>query len=287
MSGWYPDPGGEPDRYRYWDGTSWSDETSPEPGPPPPPTPSGRRRAILLAAVAVAVVAIVLAAWSFGRTADRPYTDDPLPTPRLSGGDDSSPSGFPSLSPSVSPSPSPVGLCARGQPDTRSAHPQDSRVRGGNLSYPAAPELDPAAPEPRLSFAWDVTQQVKSVHARPGWLAQIALGQLRRADGFGASARRVAEQALRCTVTSTMYEPYTATRADRRSTATTVDGRRGWLIETDILVAVDGLPFAGDHVFLVVVPDGEDWSFFFSATPNGDQAFAAVATRAREALTVS
>ncbi len=35
-AGWYPDPGGGQDLYRYWDGRSWSAATSPHPGAPPP-----------------------------------------------------------------------------------------------------------------------------------------------------------------------------------------------------------------------------------------------------------
>lgn len=174
-----------------------------------------------------------------------------------------------------------------GQPDTRAAHPLDGRVHGGNLAFPAAPELAPAGPEARFSFAWDVTQQVKVVHTRPGWLAQLAVGQLRAADGFGTDAERVAERAIGCTITSNMYEPYVPVRADRRSGAFTLDGRRGWLIETDIRVAVDGLPFEGDHVFMIVVADGNDWGFFFSAVPIGDTALSTVATRARNALSLS
>ncbi len=278
MSGWYPDPGGAPDRYRYWDGSAWSDQTSPEPGPPPPPGPARSRRALLLGVIAAVAIALVFAGWFLDRSnGGRPYTDDPLPTSSVSGGDDSSPSRPPES----------VGPCASGQPNTRAPHAQDGRVHGGNLSFPAAPELDPAAPEARFSFAWDVTQQVEVVHTRPGWLAQLAVGQLRAADGFGTTAQRVAEQAIRCTITSNMYEPYVPVRADRRSSAISVDGRRGWLLETDIRVAVDGLPFPGDHVFMIVVPDGDDWGFFFSAVPIGDRALSAVATRSRDGLTVS
>jgi hypothetical protein len=35
-AGWYPDPGGGQDLYRYWDGKSWSAATSPNPGAAPP-----------------------------------------------------------------------------------------------------------------------------------------------------------------------------------------------------------------------------------------------------------
>jgi hypothetical protein len=47
--GWYPDPAGTPNTFRYWDGQSWSETTTTDPGapppgaapPPPPPPPPG------------------------------------------------------------------------------------------------------------------------------------------------------------------------------------------------------------------------------------------------------
>ena len=36
QAGWYPDPGGAQDLYRYWDGRTWSAATSPHPSAPPP-----------------------------------------------------------------------------------------------------------------------------------------------------------------------------------------------------------------------------------------------------------
>ncbi|MBA8796198.1 hypothetical protein FHX74_003851 [Friedmanniella endophytica] len=35
-AGWYPDPGGQPGLYRYWDGKAWSAGTSTNPASPPP-----------------------------------------------------------------------------------------------------------------------------------------------------------------------------------------------------------------------------------------------------------
>ncbi|MCW2810894.1 MAG: hypothetical protein JWP61_1352 [Friedmanniella sp.] len=35
-AGWYPDPGGGENLYRYWDGKAWSAATSPNPSAPPP-----------------------------------------------------------------------------------------------------------------------------------------------------------------------------------------------------------------------------------------------------------
>ena len=36
QQGWYPDPGGAPGMYRYWDGAAWSEVISPTPLPGPP-----------------------------------------------------------------------------------------------------------------------------------------------------------------------------------------------------------------------------------------------------------
>ncbi|MBV6508915.1 MAG: hypothetical protein JJLCMIEE_01982 [Acidimicrobiales bacterium] len=35
-AGWYPDPAGEPDEQRWWDGQAWTAETAPREGPQPP-----------------------------------------------------------------------------------------------------------------------------------------------------------------------------------------------------------------------------------------------------------
>ena len=290
MSGWYPDPGGEPDRYRYWDGTAWSNETTPDPSQPPPAPDSGpgRRPPVAIFVIAtVVVMAVLVTVWLAREAAPgRPYTDDVLPSTSLSGGDDSSPTAPNSSAASPSASPG-AAACVQGEPDRRDYAPADGRVHGGNLSFPVASELDPPYNEPRFSFAWDVSQQIKGVHDRPGWIAQLALGSLRAADGFDDGVRRVAEQAMRCTVTSNMYEPYIPTRQDRRSEPITLDGAAGWLIETDITVQVSGLPFGGDRVHLIVIPDGEDYSFYFSATPIGDRVLAAVASRTQQELSVT
>lgn len=50
QAGWYPDPAGTPQTYRYWDGTRWSQQTTTDPyapppaptGAPPPPAPASR-----------------------------------------------------------------------------------------------------------------------------------------------------------------------------------------------------------------------------------------------------
>ena len=84
-----------------------------------------------------------------------------------------------------------------------------------------------------------------------------------------------------------MYDPHQPARADRRSEATTVSGREAWLIESDVSVTTPGLAFPGDRVVVVVVPDGDNWGFFFGASPIGDVGLNQVLDRAVAGLQAS
>ena len=166
--------------------------------------------------------------------------------------------------------------CQRGNPNDRSPHPDDGRVYGGNLSFAEQGTFDPATSEPRLSFAWDVTQQIKIVSRTPGWIAQLAVGQL-RADDFGRD--RPYDGGARSPSASSpeiCTAPTAPPDTDVRSEAIKIDDRNGWLIESDIRVTEPGLKFAGDHVILVVVRDGENWGLFFGAVPIGDERLTAL-----------
>jgi hypothetical protein len=286
LTGWHPDPGGARGRFRYWDGTQWSAMTTSDPRQPPPggrsPDPPRRSRGVL-AAVVIGLVVLVLLGLVIRNflVGVWPITVDSTPPPTVVGDGSTAtptPTPAPTLSPS-SPSPSPSASpqptaalvpCPLGLPGMRAPHPTDGRVYGGNLSFPAEPTFRPANEEPRMSFAFDVIQQPLPVNASPPWIAQLAVGQLRAESGFVNDSQNTAESLMQCLMTGPMYDPYKPTRADRRSEITTVSGKQGWLIDSDVTVAEPGLPFAGDRVVVVVVPDGTNWGFFFGATPIGD-----------------
>lgn len=280
--GWYPDPGGQPDRYRYWNGTSWSAETTGDPHRTAPETmtlaPAASRPHAGRWLILMTVLAVVVAAGSLAfRARDQPPEQPVLfPTPITSTTpDDGSPE--PTSSPSTNrTSPRPTSAapraigCPEGAPDARSPHPSDGRVHGGNLSFPRVDSFVPEAPENRLTFAYDVVQQVRTVSLNPPWIAQLGLGRL-LADGYPRTAQHTAELVTECIVASDLYRPYEPQRRDLDSRPITVSGTDGWLITTDVEVGVAGLPFAGDHVAVVVVPDGADWGVFFGAVPIGDR----------------
>jgi hypothetical protein len=234
---------------------------------PPGSRPHAARWLILITVLAVLVAAGSLAF----RVRDRPPEQPVLfPTPATSATRDDNPP-VPSSGPGpslTSAAPRAIG-CPEGAPDARSPHPSDGRVHGGNLSFPRVDSFAPEAPENRLTFAYDVVQQVRTVSLDPPWIAQLGLGRL-LADGYPRTAQHTAELVTECIVASDLYRPYDPQRRDLESRPITVSGTGGWLITTDIGVDVAGLPFAGDHVAVVVVPDGGDWGVFFGAVPIGD-----------------
>src|SRR4029453_7153843 len=213
-AGWYPDPAGVPGRYRYWDGAKWSSFTTDDPrrpgaakspasssspsepgkAGPPPSRPSRRRRiGLMIAVLAVALGVVVASAIFVGNF--RSVVNNPLPASPASGTGNSSAARTPSstATPSATPSASPQKPCPKGNPYQRARHPSDSRVYGGNLSFEAQPAFEAAVVESRFSFAYDVLQQSIAVSQNPNWIAQLAVGQLRRKDGFVRDARHTVE----------------------------------------------------------------------------------------------
>lgn len=306
LPGWYPDPAGTRGRYRYWDGSQWSTVTTYDPhqplptdvgsAEPPsdapaegPATPvSGRRRLALIIGVLVVVVTTVIAVAVYVGNQRQPATAVPTPTGSLNASS-APPTAGPSQSLSPSPTPaSPVPLrCPKGNPDLRARHPSDRRVYGGNLSFEQQPTFEPAALESRFSFAYDVLQQTLEVSRDPGWIAQLAVGQLRAKDGFVDDPRNTVENLVRCVIAGKMYSPYLPTRSDIRSESLSINGHRGWLIDSEITVDRPDLPVAGDHTIFIVVRDGKDWGFFFGAVPIGNAQLDAVLARTIRGLQAS
>jgi hypothetical protein len=264
----------------------------PESLPSGPPSKLSRRHRLVLT---IAVVAMVLAASvevAAYVASLRQIVATPTPAPTSSGLKNASPS--PTEESTKSPSttqtpatPEPLVRCPKGDPDLRTSHPIDGRVYGGNLSFQEQPTFDHAALEPRLSFAYDVLQQTVLVNARPAWIAQLAVGQLRAKDGFVHDPQNTVESLARCVITGNMYGPYVPTRTDIRSESLSIDGHSGWLIESEITVDRPDLALTGDHTIFIVVRDGKDWGFFFGAVPIGNAQLDAVLARTIRGLRAS
>jgi hypothetical protein len=108
------------------------------------------------------------------------------------------------------------------------------------------------------------------------WIAQLAGARQLRKDGFVNDPRNTVESLAQCVITGNMYRPYLPTRTDIRSESQSINGRSGWLIDSEITVDRPDLQVKGDHVIFLVVRDGKDWGFFFGAVPIGNARLDAV-----------
>lgn len=290
--GWYPDPGGVPNLYRYWDGRAWTTQLSPQPGPPTaPPTGSygptgpqgpvgtttpgfgqlpptkrrGRGWLIGLIALGVAIIVVVV-----------------LAVRGLSGvigGGSRLPGGNPSAD--VCPKPE--------ASSTSTPQPNDGRVHSGPLSYPrlGAPWGAPL-PNSEVPFGRDVQQQFLQTERTPTmrWGAAVMVGELVAGDGFFAP-KDGAEIVLRC-VTGTFYGNAAVTRNDTKSQAITIDGHDAWIMESDLSFSIPGLK-AKNELLTVVIVDLKNGSagLFAASVPGNFPQYNAAAEASMKGLRVS
>lgn len=279
-AGWYPDPGGAPGMYRYWDGTAWSPSVVPYPpaaggapaaGQPflsrtPAPNPfaggaapaaSGRRGAGLQGLAWWALVGAVVVALIFGGSQ----------LLRAVGFDPFNPA--PNSNPTANPCPVPNPAAATIPPRLTA----DGRVQGGYLSYPllgepwSAPDV-----ETRLPFGRGVATQIVMVEPNyrdegASWVASVVVGELVAGDGFIAP-REGSEIIARCAI-ATFYDDAVVTRSDRVNQAITLDGKPGWLLETHLAFDIQGLTEKGETaIFLIVQTSDTSSSLFYASIPD-------------------
>lgn len=279
--GWYPDPGGTPDHYRYWDGTNWSAETTTDPATPPPASaaPDTRRRkgspvlGLIIALVVVVAVVVVLGVRAMNTSASSLRDPDP-PESTISGWDDSKPLPTATPTPTASEESSdaaPQGqiACADGQPGATAAHPDDGRKHGGALSFAPPDWREGGGYASTISWGYDVDGVMESTE--PGWAALLAVGALKTEDGF-TKPKQAAGAMMQCIASSGFYTQFES-RKDLSSKKVTVDGHPGWSLRSEIRVGNESLSVPGDVAEVIIVDSGEPdtLSFFVGFVPIGDQ----------------
>ena len=283
--GWYPDPGGDPERYRFFDGQTWSEATSPDPradppGPRAPTPPSTRPRprpGLLIAALVLVVVAAVTVSVVIVGPGNRVGASQPTPmsTPVRAGGSNQTPDASPAQAP-----------CPRGDPLARLRYPRDGRLHGGGLSLPARQGW--ASPGVQLAgFTWAHDVGETDVFVQPNWLMGYAIGSVSVADGFG-SPRAAAELSMSCTASAPSFYRSVISRRDLSSQADRIGGRPAWTLRAEIKVTEHPMPYTGDVVSITVVDLGipDSLGFFWGCAPIGDRRLLRQLDRAAAALQV-
>jgi hypothetical protein len=255
--GWYPDPGGRPGQFRYWDGTSWSEELTRDPGQPAPAgsnsePPPNRAAGWWIAAVA-AVVVVGLVVWAVIRV-----------IPVLTGVDPLAPDGSAS-----------ANFCAAGASQiSASARPEKAGwVTSGHLSFPElgapwlSPEVDNRVPFGIYGIEQTATDQSNYDGNGHSWVSSVMVADLASGDGF-ASSKIAAEVALKC-VLGKYYSDTAVTKNEISAGAHSVDGHTGWLIEAQLSFEVSGLKAKGERAILLVVQvKADQYGMFYASVPD-------------------
>ncbi len=299
QAGWYPDPGGQPGLYRWWTGSAWSESVTPNPqGTPPPtgagqppggPTPSAgygqatsgypgynypqqkRRGALawwLVAGAAVIAVVVVVAFVVRGMGGSVPGL------PQIPGSNPTS-----TYTPDICP---PAAATAAPTP----AIVDDNRISGGKLSFPrlgnpwSEPYYDNRVPFGSLAMMQSATDQENFNGEGNNWVSSVLVSDLYVGDGF-ASTKVGAETVLKC-VLGRYYSDAVVEQTLISSAEHDVDGRDGWLIETDLSFQIPNLRATSERVLLLVVQtDTDEYGLFYASVPNTSSARL---PEAREAL---
>ncbi|HEY5979950.1 MAG TPA: DUF2510 domain-containing protein [Microlunatus sp.] len=281
--GWYPDPAGAPDRYRYWDGQAWGAAVTdrPDAGPPmqalPPPRsgpapgsgvrqpsdprllaqPPRRRWGWWLGAAAVLVALVVVAVLVVrsvgGALVERPTTpgeDQSLDDP-----------------------------CASAMTSSSPAAPSaGDRVRSGELSYPRLPApFGAPMGDDRTPFGHDVQSQQalveRSADGDTTWVAWALIARLLAGDGF-YGPEQGAGVVADCVV-ALFYDNHEINRTDTRREALTVDGHEAYLIEAHLTFDIPGIRTKGETMIVVVVDVGTNGEagLFYGTIPDTSPQF--------------
>lgn len=292
QAGWYPDPGGQPGMFRYWDGRAWSPTLSPTPYGPQP----------LLNQPPLAV-----------RSGDAPYAPGQVEAPQrrpfgawaiialvivalIAGGGALLTSGVLNpFTPTQSAPSNPTDFCPKrrvGDPTptaVQRAQPA-GRVQGGQLSYPllGAPWAPPAY-EDRVPFGRDALEQNVLLHenynGRNSWVASVLVGELVAGDGF-FSPQQGSEIVSKC-IMGAFYSDAVLTREDRVNRATTLDGHDAWLLEMHLGFNIAGLDETGETAIILIVATGEaSSSLYYASIPDSRPDLLATARQVQQQLRV-
>jgi hypothetical protein len=280
--GWYPDPAGTPELYRWWDGGDWTQAISESPRAPSPRLHSParpedelvRRRPsrlrsmvallLCLALFLTATIGLGLAIWEEAPGVQR--------SGRLPQAEPMAPAA----------SASSVG---RLDQQTRVA-----TIGSASLTLPAEPYW--LSPDPMQTAGLDVYFLASApVHprydGRHSWTSAVLLGRLvpgAPGEDLADRGREVVHQ-----LAQTFFHRHD-TRVEKLAMADhAVDGNAGLLVTAQVHYAIDGLPSRYDEltIMLVQLDDGSIVAAVSSVPDDSTASVTALAEQALDSLTVS
>ena len=296
VGGWYPDPGGAPKRFRYWDGDAWSDETTADPQHTPPPAaadatdtapgkPGGNKGwvvALVVLAIITAITVVIVLHGTGGFIDTHQATEDTnSATPTVSAWDETS-----SPTPSTPPPPTDSGGQLVVCPFTTGTG--YTKQVAGKLTADTL-EVSKIAgwtdDNMSLQSVYDTHAQVDQVY--PGWMSNIAVGLLSNADGF-VDISTSAEMMMECFASSGYYIDFTGREDIIPGEQISISGHPAWRIRSNIYVSGQQVPGDVTDIIVVDLGLGKDYlGIFFSSYSIGDDAREAKVNAAIETLAVN
>ncbi len=287
--GWYPDPGGEPGRFRFWSGTEWGHDTSDTPGPPPSPSPPRgpwRWLGPLLGGVLVVGIAIALVLVFVAPRNDTNDTAD--------GGSDTSTSEASATSSAWDETSTPSASAAKpancdvNTPNELPTPSLTGMLTVGHLSLSGAPE-DWAGPraDSRVPYGRDVYgySQTITSETKKGWASVMTIGVVTFPKGTAKEA--MVSTMTQCIVTSAFYTSVDVKVAQYSQKAITVTGHGA--VQADVLLTFNDpdLTTKGSSLRVIAIDTSGDTQFFFSAVPMENTAHQELVNLAINALVAS
>ncbi len=325
QAGWYPDPGGVANLYRYWDGAAWSAATSPNPQAPPP---------------AQGLVPGLQGGGSQGGGTQRggaqgspgqnPYGQNAYGQNAYGQGQPGAYASFQTAQQRKSPvgwwiaaaallvvivvvgviavraiggssgttgagpGQSSQDVCPTSSvepsTDQPSADPNDGRVHGGPISYPrlGAPWSAPMD-DKRVPFGRDVQKQQVTDQANYDGKGSSWVASILVAELMAGDGFYTPEQGAQIVVRCILGEFYgdNAVTSDVQvNKATTVDGHDAWLVESQLSFDIPGLITKGELLIVTVVSNGPTSGLYYASIPDTQPELVKPARDALAALTV-
>lgn len=222
--GWYPDPGGAPGQFRFWNGSAWSSETSTSPGAAGSDNQGLVR---LIGALVVVALLVGLVIWRVNSPTQFPAPSD-VP---FSSGD--SPMACPTTQTEI------LGTVVAG------------RMESGDVSVPTIATWN----EPDRTFSLNglsgIVTQSKTITS--GWQSDSVVGLASRSDF--PSAKAAARTLARCLAESSVYKSVVSV-TNLSDGAVTVAGHEAYRVRTEIKVAFRDPKIAGDETDVIVIDTG-------------------------------
>lgn len=288
LPGWYPDPAGTSDAFRWWDGETWTDHLSESASAPAPPLADGepvaaRRRSPLRAVVAlVVVVALFLSAgvgvglwlWDVGNSGNSSNSGN-----TGTGGRPSSPADPTAAAPSEPP----------GQLDesTRTA-----TIGDASMVLPDDPYELRSGPGRVRGVLDAVFLAEAEVHDRydgdNSWYAMVALAAVDPQIASDPDLARSSEATV-AKLAKEIYGKQVAEVTRPKFADRSIDGNAGIEFTAEVHYAIDRLPSRYDTVRAIVVKldDGTVVAALSSVPDDADRELTELAEKSLDSLTIS